>query len=113
MQKQSQIKKDAATATDAFFDEKEANKCKCARCLYRREHGERRSMETLRDERGNKCSRCPSTVDLEFAHVKPTSLYGRGRGQMRRINDIRKNPDAYELMCKDCHSKFDRGGKKW
>lgn len=71
---------------------------------------ERRSMQELRDARGNRCRRCRSRAKLEFAHVKETPLRGRGRGQMHRYCDIKKNPDCYELLCWDCHHEFDRQG---
>lgn len=71
---------------------------------------ETRSMQELRDARGDKCRRCGSRSKLEFAHVKETGLNGRGRGQMHRYGDIKRNPDAYELLCWDCHREFDRKG---
>lgn len=71
---------------------------------------ETRSIQELRDARGNRCRRCGSKSKLEFAHVKETSVRGRGRGQMVRYCDIKRNPDAYELLCWHCHHEFDRKG---
>lgn len=66
-------------------------------------------IQSLRDERGNKCKVCESTSNLEFAHIKPTELRFKGRGQTQRYYDIKRNPESYELLCKKCHGKFDRG----
>lgn len=63
----------------------------------------------MRAERGDKCQRCPSSKGLQFAHVKPTGLYGRGRGRAERYHDIQRHPDAYELLCRRCHMKLDWG----
>lgn len=64
-------------------------------------------MDQLRADRGNKCNRCPSRAKLEFAHLRETGLKGRSRGGRDRYYDIRRNPDAYELMCQRCHRAFD------
>src|SRR6185369_10379450 len=71
---------------------------------------ETRSMTKLREARGNRCRRCRARSRLEFAHIKETALKGRGRGQMHRYCDIKKNPDCYELLCYECHREFDRRG---
>jgi hypothetical protein len=71
---------------------------------------ERRNVQLLRDERGNRCRRCGSRVKLEFAHVQATALQGRSRGSIHRYYDIKKNPGAYELLCRDCHRDFDKRG---
>ena len=47
---------------------------------------------------------------LEFAHIEPTGLNGRGRGQSARVYDIKNNQDKYILLCGQCHSEFDWGG---
>lgn len=56
---------------------------------------------------GNKCTRCFSTENLEFAHIKPTDLNGQRRGRNKRIIDILNHFDCYNLLCKDCHSWYD------
>src|SRR5688572_10409501 len=73
----------------------------------------------LREERGDKCEcteerchgeqqPCGSKIKLEFAHIKPTPLTGRGRGSTRRYYDIKRNPDAYRLLCwSPCHLNRD------
>ena len=54
---------------------------------------------------GGKYIVCGSIEDLEFAHVKPTELSGRGRGRKERYYDILRNPDSYALVCKE-HNNF-------
>ena len=46
---------------------------------------------------------------VEFAHRRPTSLSGRGRGQAARYRDVARNPTAYVMLCRDHHRAFDRG----
>jgi hypothetical protein len=71
-------------------------------------------LDILRQERGYQCEvehnghRCYAKGELEFAHIKPSGLSGRSRGQSRRYYDIKKNPECYKLMCKYHHNKFDR-----
>ena len=60
--------------------------------------------EELIEKFGGKCVVCDSTEDLEFAHIKPTKLSGRGRGRKERYYDVIKNPDCYALTCKE-HNK--------
>lgn len=66
-------------------------------------------IQRERDKRGNMCEVCgdlggiPTT--LQFHHIKPTALNGRGRGLNRRAKDIRDNPDCYILLCPACHHK--------
>ena|ERR1700733_14214747 len=73
-----------------------------------------RRVASLREARGNKCEDCGATgtddKPLEFAHLKPTGLCGRGRGQTQRATDILKNPDSYALLCNKCHRKRDKRG---
>lgn len=61
---------------------------------------------------GGKCVRCNvhyTQEDLEFAHIGKTPLSGTGggRGSYQRMKDILDHPDAYALMCNDCHASFD------
>lgn len=44
---------------------------------------------------------------LEFAHVFPTDVMGRGRGRKERIYDVSKNPGAYAYVCKNHHGALD------
>jgi hypothetical protein len=73
----------------------------------------RRMRARLIAERGGACeglpgqSRCGSTDELEFAHVAPTGLNGRGRGYNDRTQDVRRHPEAYRLLCSSCHWKLD------
>jgi len=60
--------------------------------------------EELIKKFGGKCIICGSTLDLEFAHIKPTKLGGRGRGRKERYYDVLKNPNCYALTCKE-HNK--------
>lgn len=60
---------------------------------------------------GGACTRCGSTKRLEFAHVKPTALNGRGRGSRERYYDVLKHPDCYTLLCRKHHNLMD--GPNW
>lgn len=44
---------------------------------------------------------------LQFAHIFPTGLNGRGRGRKERTYDVSKNPGNYALMCKFHHGLLD------
>lgn len=83
-----------------------------------------RAMARLRAEFGNRCGcpgckeclRAPDTADpcdrpdrLEFAHLRPTGLNGRSRGQAHRYHDVRRHPEAYRLLCRACHQLLDFG----
>ena len=67
----------------------------------------RKKLTELIDIYGGKCMVCGSEENLEFAHVKPTELSGRGRGRKERYYDVKYNPDCYCLMCEDCHKYYD------
>ena len=58
-------------------------------------------------EFGGQCIHCTATEALEFAHTKPTELKGRGRGRKERVYDVIKHPDAYILLCHQCHKNYD------
>ena len=70
---------------------------------------------------GRRCQECGLSemedfepVRLEFAHVAPTKLNGRGRGTYHRLRDVEKNPEAYRLLCRPCHMDLDYGGRdRW
>ena len=66
-------------------------------------------MRDLRSAWGGRCARCAGTWRLEFAHLRPTGLEGRGRGCAERYYDIRKNADSYVLLCHGCHFRLDGG----
>jgi hypothetical protein len=79
-------------------------------------------MDELRRLFGGRCRKCGAkrsrlkrgrlkTGPLEFAHVKPTGLCGRGRGLKNRFVDVLRNPDCYELLCHGCHHVLDM--RKW
>jgi len=68
----------------------------------------KKKLTELRKERENKCEQCNMKKNrLEFAHIKPTGLNGKGRGRNRRVLDIMKNKDCYKLLCRSCHRDFD------
>lgn len=74
----------------------------------------RKKFRELRRRYGNTCAiqltpECTHSAPrwLEFAHVAPTSLRGRGRGQAARYHDIKRNPHAYILVCRACHLRAD------
>lgn len=62
----------------------------------------------LREERNNQCEDCSSTDRLEFHHIIPTGLRGRGRGSQNRLYDIQKHPLNYRLLCHTCHRSYHR-----
>jgi hypothetical protein len=61
----------------------------------------------LLEQHGGKCQTCGSTQDLEFAHIKPTKVKGKGRGMKERLWDIKKHPTPYTLLCNWCHAILD------
>lgn len=61
----------------------------------------RRRFKELKIKFGGKCHFCNQTYLLEFAHVRPTKLSGRGRGFKERYTDIKNNPMNYLLTCKN------------
>jgi len=65
------------------------------------------AFNKLRELYGGECAICGSKERLEFAHVKPTELEGRGRGRKERYYDISSNPDCYMLLCHWCHREHD------
>lgn len=80
-------------------------------------------MAHEREKRGNACMniQCQSTewYMVEFAHVRPTECVTvgrgrdrRGRGSAERYRDIRDNPSAYVLLCRECHCEFDKYGRE-
>jgi len=88
---------------------KRSEKTKKPRIYYQR-------VADLRKERGDfcECKRegchgdripCKKRNGLEFAHIAPTGLRGRGRGQTQRYYDIKRHPECYELLCDPCHWK--------
>ena len=67
-----------------------------------------RAMEDLRETWGGRCVVDGSTDELQFAHLKRTRLSGtNGRGLPQRVQDIRRHPDRYVLLCHGCHVKLD------
>lgn len=56
---------------------------------------------------GGKCELCGSTYRLNFAHLMPTKLSGRGRGSQERAMDVRDHPENYALLCEKHHKSFD------
>ena len=69
------------------------------------------AVERLREARGGACEAarlqlgaCRRTAGLEFAHLKPTRVYGRGRGRCQRYHDIKNHPESYALLCRHHHS---------
>jgi len=68
-------------------------------------------MSALRTARGDACEQCGGDADLEWAHIAPTALSGKGRGLPQRVHDITKNPEAYKLLCHVHHCLLD--GRKF
>lgn len=67
----------------------------------------KRRWSELVDEFGGRCCLCGSIFDLEFSHLQPTDCVGKGRGKSRRLFDILKNRNCYQLLCMDCHDRND------
>ena len=67
-------------------------------------------MEELRQAWGGRCSICGGTHRLQFAHLRPTGLKGRSRGQANRYHDIKNHAADYVLLCRACHYTFDNEG---
>lgn len=57
---------------------------------------------------GSKCWSCGTTDFLEFAHLRPTGLMGKGRGSYERYLDVKLNPTSYTVLCRYCHMEFDK-----
>lgn len=53
------------------------------------------------------CEICNSKENIEFAHIKPTSLNGHSRGRKERYYDFINNRDSYKVLCHECHKRFD------
>ena len=69
----------------------------------------KRLRKHLKKEYGDVCNypNCNETKRLEFAHICPTRLCGMGRGSTHRAKDVRDNPHAYTLLCKEHHREYD------
>lgn len=69
-----------------------------------------KKFSELRELYGGVCNHpnCKTTKNLEFAHIEPTDLSGRGRGRKERYYDIVKHPSHYVLLCKYHHLEYDR-----
>lgn len=71
------------------------------------------ALEAERKKRGYYCQNLACAFlnwETEFAHLRPTLIRGRWRGMKERTFDIRQHPQAYALLCKDCHYQFDKQG---
>lgn len=68
----------------------------------------KRAFKKLRKAFGGACRICGSTEKLQFAHLEPTNVKGRGRGRKERYYDIKNNPDSYILLCEPCHRTLDK-----
>ena len=67
----------------------------------------KKKWSNLKYSCGNKCFNCGSNKKLEFCHLEPTNLNGKGRGKEQRYYDIIRNKDKYTFLCKKCHRKYD------
>ena len=70
-------------------------------------HWIKKARKKLIEKFGGKCSFCGAKIDLQFAHRTDTDLTGKGRGRKERYYDVVKNPDAYILLCENCHLIYD------
>lgn len=69
----------------------------------------KRRRKRLLEEWGGECLFCGSKENLQFAHLKETSVKGWGRGRKERIYDVIHNPDSYVLLCCKNHKELDKG----
>ena len=71
----------------------------------------KRRWNALKESRGSVCEKkdCTNKMFLQFAHITPTKLSGRGRGSELRYYDIKNNPDQYLLLCITHHQELDYG----
>lgn len=60
----------------------------------------------IREWFGGMCV-CGARDELEFCHIIPTTLSGKGRGKAKRMCDILRHPLNYVLRCNACHRKID------
>src|SRR5574342_645320 len=67
--------------------------------------------QILLERFGACCTNCGGNYQLEFAHLEPTDITGLGRGSYQRVIDVKRNPDAYTLLCQPCHKEKD--GPLW
>lgn len=64
--------------------------------------------EKIKRLRGwSKCAICGSTENVEFAHIKPTKLRGKGRGRKERYYDLIRHPESYRPLCSKHHREYD------
>ena len=76
----------------------------------RQSHHRQRMVAWLRSLRAGPCELCgEKRHKRELAHVRQTSLDGRGRGLERRYYDVKRHPDAYARLCTRCHGRLDLG----
>ena len=68
-----------------------------------------RLRSRLLDRFGGACRVCGCGGVLEFAHIEPTELSGKGRGSRDRLLDIKRNLQCYTLLCTAHHRLFDSG----
>lgn len=57
---------------------------------------------------GCACAFCGASEQLEYAHLTPNHIRGRGRGAQSRLRDIVNNPTNYVRLCRPCHLVFDK-----
>ena len=50
---------------------------------------------------------CKITEKLEFAHILPTNIMGKGRGSCVRVKDVKDHPASYRLLCSKHHLEYD------
>ena len=46
-------------------------------------------------------------------HGFPSKIYGSGRGQNMKVDDILNHPLSYMLMCNEHHEQYDRENGEW
>ena len=67
----------------------------------------KKRRKRLLEEWGGECLFCGTTKNLQFAHLKETSVKGRGRGRKERLYDTIRNQDSYILLCREHHRELE------
>jgi hypothetical protein len=73
----------------------------------------KRVREEERLRRGGYCQNNSCSFNdfyLTFAHLRPNSVRGEGRGRKERIFHVINNPHEYAMLCWECHMGFDHRG---
>ena len=65
------------------------------------------------DMRGDSTKDFIYTWHFVHRHGFPSKIYGSGRGQNMKVDDILNHPLSYMLMCNEHHEQYDRENGEW